>query len=101
MTIARRLSGREMIRAACLALIAVVLVRLAVVIPGWVAGAPPAHPDQYLSRLYFALIAVPALSVSIMALGTSGGLRPRWRQVLPWVLLTVSLVAMMLDVRRG
>lgn len=94
-------SGRFVVRAACLVLIAVVLGRLAVVVPGWVGGAPPAYPDQYLGRLLFALIEVPILSVSLLALSAAPGPQPRWRRALPWALLAVSVVALALEVRRA
>ena len=90
-----------MSRALCLALIAVALARLVVAIPLGVASAPPANPSQYIGRLYFALVEVPILTLTFIVLGTSAEPRPRWRRVLPFALLTVSLVAMVLDVRRG
>jgi hypothetical protein len=83
--------ARTVVRVACLALIAVALVRLALVVPRWLAGAPPAYPDEYVEPLRSALVEIPILSVAILE---RGGAQPPWRRVLPWALLAVSVAAM-------
>jgi len=82
------------VRFACLVLIAVALVRLALVVPRWLGGTPPAYPDEYVEPLRSALVAIPILSVAILERGPRVGARPLWRRVLPWALLAVSIAAM-------
>jgi hypothetical protein len=89
--------ARVLLRAACLSLIGVAVLRLAQVLPTWIAGETPAYPSQYLGRLYFALVEVPILAVSFLALGPRLRLVPRWRKVAPWVLLAISGLAMVLE----
>ena len=79
----------------------VILARLAMVVPGWMSGAPPAYPGQYLRRLYLALAMVPLLCVTLLGITASRNRQPLWRRVLPWVLLAVSVVAMVLDAWQG
>ena len=84
-------------RVACLALIAVALVRLALVVPRWLAGTPPAYPDEYVEPLRSALVVIPILSVTLLGLGARGARdEPQrlWRRALPWALLAVSIAAM-------
>jgi len=93
-------AARSLIRWACVALIAVVLWRLAVVVPAWASGAPEPYPGKYIGRLYFAVTQVPLLCVTLIVLGARPGPVPLWRRVLPAVLLAISVAAMMLDARR-
>jgi len=82
------------VRVACIALIAVSLVRLAAVVPRWLGGTPPAYPDEYVEPLRSALVGIPILSVAILERGARRGAQPLWRRVLPWALLAVSVAAM-------
>lgn len=74
--------------------------RLAVVLPDWLAGAPPAYPGQYERRLFSVLTSVPLLSAVLLMQGTGRTAPMRGRQVAVWVLLAISVIAMLVDAVR-
>lgn len=81
--------------------ITITLGRLAVLVPDWLVGVPPAYPDQYARRLLSALTTVPLVSaVLLLHLGRNGA-PTRGRLMLVGALLTLGIAAMVLDVIRG
>jgi hypothetical protein len=92
--------ARTIFRLGGVALIAVALVRLALVVPRWLGGAPPAYPDEYVEPLRSALVEIPIVCVAMLAFGARDAPQPLWRRVLSWALLMVSLAAMGLGAGR-
>jgi hypothetical protein len=78
-----------------LLLIAAVLVRLALIVPRWVTGTPPAYPGQYEGRLLVTITMVGILGAALLAkrpvFHTSRG------KIAYWGLLGVAIVAMVVD----
>ena len=78
-----------------LLLIAAVLVRLAVIVPPWVTGTPPAYPWQYEGRLLFTITIVGILGAVLLAkrpvFHTSRG------KIAYWLSLGGAIAAMVVD----
>ena len=78
-----------------LLLIAIVLVRLALIVPRWVAGTPPTYPWQYEGRLLFTITMVGILGATLLAKRpvshTSRG------KIAYWLLLGGAIGAMVVD----
>ena len=81
-----------------LLLIVVSLGRLAVVLPDWFAGAPPAYPGQYERRLFSVLTSVPLLSAVLLMHSTGNTAPVRRRTSIAWALLAVSVIATLVEV---
>lgn len=82
-------------------LIVAKLVRLAVILPDWLSGAPPAYPGQYERQLFSVLTSVPLLSAVLLMQPTRNGAPARARLVLAWTLLAASVIAMIAETLRA
>jgi hypothetical protein len=93
--------GCTVLRVLILAFIALILTRLAVIVPDWIGGVPPRSPGQYMHRLYFSLGEASIMASCFISLGTKPGPQPMWRHVRPWLFLAFGVVMIVLDVRLG
>jgi hypothetical protein len=94
-------SPQHGLRVLGLPMIAVLLVRLVLVVPDWVAGVAPVYPGQYERRLRGALTSVPLLSAVQLVLWSTPSAPSRRRVRLAWALLAMSVMAVLVDVVRG
>jgi hypothetical protein len=74
--------------------------RLALVLPDWLAGAPPAYPGQYERRLFSVLTSVPLLSAVLLMQSTGNTAPVRRRHAIAWALLAISVSAMIVEALR-
>ena len=81
-------------------LIVASLGRLALVVPDWLAGAPPAYPGLYERQLFGVLTRVPLLSAVLLMQRTGKGAPARGRQAVVWALLAISVIAMVVEALR-
>ncbi len=88
-------TGRRAQDQLTLVLIAIVVVRLALIVPRWVTGTPPAYPMQYEGRLLFTIAVVGILSASLLSkralLNNARG------KAAYWMLLGAAITALVID----
>jgi len=72
---------RTVLRALCVALIAVSVWRVAEIAPDWYAGRPPAYPEQFMSRLLFAVQMTALAAAVLLGSGRLGATVPGRRLV--------------------